>query len=40
MKIKIEIEVETSTDMDEREALLELLTAVKEQLTGEYYEDD
>ena len=40
MKIKIEIEVDTSTDLDEREALPELLTAVKEQLTGEYYEDD
>tara|TARA_B100001996_G_C18573523_1_gene559386 strand:+ start:169 stop:288 length:120 start_codon:yes stop_codon:yes gene_type:complete len=39
MKIKIEIEVDTSTDLDEREALLELITAIKEQL-GEYYEDD
>ena len=40
MKIKIEIEVDTSTDMDERDALLDLLTTVKEQLTGEYYEDE
>jgi|TARA_B100001094_G_scaffold262751_1_gene264084 hypothetical protein len=40
MKIKIEIEVDTSTDLDERDALLDLLTTVKEQLMGEYYEED
>lgn len=39
MKIKIEIEVDTSTDLDERDALLDILKALKEQLEGEYYED-
>ena len=39
MKIKIEIEVDTSTDLDERDALLDILKTLKEQLEGEYYED-
>ena len=39
MKIKIEIEVDTSTDLDERDALLDILKSLKEQLEGEYYED-
>tara|TARA_B100000780_G_C20906675_1_gene360900 strand:+ start:287 stop:412 length:126 start_codon:yes stop_codon:yes gene_type:complete len=40
MKIKLEIELDTLTDLDERDSLLELLKTVKEQLEGDYYEDD
>ena len=39
-KIKLEIELDTLTDLDERDSLLELLKTVKEQLEGDYYEDD
>ena len=40
MKIKLEIELDTLTDLDERDSLLDLLKTLKNQLEGEYYEDD
>tara|TARA_B100001059_G_scaffold132764_1_gene132867 strand:+ start:918 stop:1040 length:123 start_codon:yes stop_codon:yes gene_type:complete len=40
MKIKLEIELDTLTDLDERDSLLDLLKTLKDQLEGEYYEDD
>jgi len=36
MKIKIEIELDTTVDLEERDAIVELLQEVKEQLMGEY----
>ena len=40
MKIKLEIELDTLTDLDERDSLFDLLKTLKDQLEGEYYEDD
>lgn len=39
MKININVEIDTSKDKDEKEALLDLLETIRDQLLGEYDED-